>query len=449
MPSIHDLPPELLAHIFREACPRNLLTSSKSAIRKILADKPLLPAVVVLSMVNVRWRGLITSTPSLWTYFEIDSVCWCEATAYQKLMKGLQLFLDRSRCHPLSFKWSCLPQLSADSDAVASYHSAAFSAVMDLLVENSRRWYDVNLTLPSKRSEIPVFAKLRGNLPILRRLELVRICGPLAQQFRDIFTERPPKLECFRMDGGASSDALFFLSKTDQLAVEGITDFDYTGRVIEATATFLSLALEDSWEMGKVLDFCKLPNLKRLDISGVRTNTSWDQPWDVAILVSFVLRSGNGLTSLEIKFVPITDSDMISLLQLIPTLESLCIEEGYDEYENGGGEQNDRRNITVTTNFLERLSRSGEPLRKSGQDSNSFLPILRNLLLGVVSEGLDQCALVNAVMSRTQAPLYDEDRKCCCLQSLRVAVRVGQDDSFQVLSSLKRLGGIEVNLFYI
>ncbi|KAK1223370.1 hypothetical protein PQX77_013769 [Marasmius sp. AFHP31] len=138
-----------------------------------------------------------------------------------------------------------------------------------------------------------------------------------------------------------------------------------------------------------------LPGLENLSVRN-DDFVEWNAPWDVEHILSAL--SLCNLTSLTLTKVPLRDGDFISLLEVMPTLESLS----FSEYIPVFKPRKDPNNMTITPYVLARLSlaNSDFPLMMPRPDSARLLPHLQHLSLCVYAGGLDQRALGKAVLSR-------------------------------------------------
>lgn len=107
-----------------------------------------------------RWREIVLHLPSLWSTIHVNLGGLDGVAAIQEQtsnFRRVQICLQRSTQSPLYIRFK---------RGVEPIDSCT---VLDLLTSHSRRWYDVELYIPSSLSFSLVF-KLRNRIPILRNL---------------------------------------------------------------------------------------------------------------------------------------------------------------------------------------------------------------------------------------------------------------------------------------
>ncbi|KAE9409992.1 hypothetical protein BT96DRAFT_805823, partial [Gymnopus androsaceus JB14] len=120
MSPIHKLPQEMLGEIFQYLCCGDI-----GANRIHTADLRRLPTLI-LSCVCIRWYGLVTTMPALWSSF---AICSLDSPSTSSLV---DLFLARSRSHPI------------DIEIDAYYTSMPVHLLASLTtVESTNRWRHV------------------------------------------------------------------------------------------------------------------------------------------------------------------------------------------------------------------------------------------------------------------------------------------------------------------
>ncbi|KAJ7026858.1 hypothetical protein C8F04DRAFT_1123940 [Mycena alexandri] len=374
---VRRLPSELLVEIFDMCAPPN---ASKTLASDTVADEEdRLNAryLLRLSQVCAFWRGLAMETPRLWSEVVIDMTLWCDAKTPARFTSSLRSHLSRGGNSPL--------RLFADL-------STPQQAVVDLLVEHSRRWRNVSLWFDFQFRNL---AGAKGNLPSLKalhientgdqsdlgevidifevapRLTRVTLCGPLPslpiipwQQLRFFEYITPPPRA-----GQEHTDLFGALSLMSRLSLDTdfSLDFEISGdspvdlhpivsNVSSLSLTFFSVTSQ-SHVLGEVFKALTLPRLKRLEIP-----RRWSDPpplWGQTHFLMFASRSSlqMNLTELEVHIV-ITDEELLKCLSVLPNLTRLGIS------DCGGPHQH----ILITDNLLRHLT--WKP------DSNCLIPHL-------------------------------------------------------------------------
>ncbi|KAK7042993.1 hypothetical protein VNI00_008731 [Paramarasmius palmivorus] len=425
---VHRMPPEILLNIFSFCCERNELDYRA-------------PAVSTLSTVCGRWRDLALSTPALWSSISIRFGYWEEeGDALDRITK---FFLERSRASPL--------RLTLDFTNVA-YEIEDVYPTLQALVQAAPRWASVSLTVTPPILANSVFHPIKGRLPILSHLELVpadtgELDDPVEglELFSDCPALRSVKLspvvvtepvslpfqritflELYYSD---AENAIMFLNRFPNLTK--IT-FSHVGggsaeEHVFLNARHLLVIATECTDVMFPLEYTTLCMLSSFDIrgdSGVAVPTHWED-WDPAPLHTFLARSACNLTSLRLSWLPIQDTEAMSLLQNMASLTSLQL----DEYRTPSP------NVIVTTSFLMCLAVDHG---SSSATSALFLPRLVDLRLSVHRAGLDINALVRAVSTRwLPDPTDASEIGVDCLRYLGLHVMGGRDE----LKALQDFGG--------
>ncbi|KAJ7055664.1 hypothetical protein C8F01DRAFT_1087955 [Mycena amicta] len=114
-----------------------------------------------LAQVCARWRDIIMMTPSFWAKFALDisaleSPSDAKNLMHQELLANLLL---RSQQQPLSFRV-----------VLSNQQSLSAISLFNILSKDAFRWKDVGLWLDSQW--LPSLSMIKGQLPLLQRLEL-------------------------------------------------------------------------------------------------------------------------------------------------------------------------------------------------------------------------------------------------------------------------------------
>ncbi|KAL0569146.1 hypothetical protein V5O48_012820, partial [Marasmius crinis-equi] len=326
---INRLPPEILAEIFRESC--------------IDEEWPLEPDLnafsVVLSVVCSHWWEVATTTAALWSTIILQISDWPSST-HDKLFRTVQLFVSRSKQHPLKISLDFFTGPAAE-----------------LVVQNCDRWSSVDL-----RFKGPTFPHLlgdiHGRLPLLERLKVD--CdddSSLRSHLINIFSHAPAlhslELVCcatstrwnlpwhqirhVRVVRCVEADiysVLPLLRNANEIVIEGL-ESDRVGPGLDTPslgARSVSIGVGDYGDenhliLDRFFNAWTFPSLDTLRVVDRHHRLAGRKSWDVAPLRECLLRSSctGFLSSLHIGGLRIPDVQMISVLELTPSLRSLTI----------------------------------------------------------------------------------------------------------------------------
>ncbi|KAL0576305.1 hypothetical protein V5O48_005681 [Marasmius crinis-equi] len=442
VPAINKIPPEVLTEIFRTACfPSNILNSLPSE-----------PVIITLSAICSVWRQLIWGTPSLWAALEVDF-----RISGPSMVGRIRTFLNRSGTAPLRMR------------IMFGRPSQASEEALGLLISSSERWTTLDLCT-THRLPSTFGPSIRGRLDALEKLKLSYIVFNSAQLkssklnfrslFAGMFSVAPSlrSLEIEQQTGGPCDctlscaslpwenlDALILRQirvEEDLLALSMCPNADQvevdcsrrrpsisaspTLAIVETDATRFSANTATAEDVVELFSRCRFPMLLHLDLATrTKTDPSNDSLWDIATSVKDLLaRSSCALTSLRLWHLPVSDSDVISLLDLTPTLEVLRISESVPmrrERRYTSEDKDFEINNIVSPAFLRRLTVSrGEDNEQTADvpvstHSGTFLPHLKDILLEVYLVGLDQKALRDTIASRT------------CLRTVTIRLRMREN----------------------
>ncbi|KAK1227528.1 hypothetical protein PQX77_009435 [Marasmius sp. AFHP31] len=460
---IHNAPSEILTMIFTFACERNALLPSTT------------PDSLRLSMVCGRWRDIIFSTPNLWASIEVDFDQW--TSNFHVLDELLELFIRQSKASPLRLALT-LP--GADYDGGASGRDEVLS-ILRSLVEQCERWEHVMLKTVPHHFPSPIFELIRDRLPLLRSLYLVKHhesgeldewnhwkqlpfnyfdnCPALRTLHVSPELFEPPEEEialpwtqiktlrvstCFNVTAFpflalCTSAECFELSEAGGVPAG---EADYSNHVVHNRVKIVDVvSAANQGEVDGVLRHVTLGNLSSLRISGSR-NSLVDWPtWDSTCFETFLHRSSCTITSLYLKFLPITDVQTLSLLRMIPTIRSLGIEERMII----------RLNRIVTGRFLDGLNASQESPSPS---STPLVPQLTDLKLVVHARHLDSDAFLTVLSSRwLPDPELGVGVECLRNVAIVVILSSGGDQDFERKGRLDCLecfrdAGMQISVTY-
>ncbi|KAL0579826.1 hypothetical protein V5O48_002178 [Marasmius crinis-equi] len=416
---IHRIAPETIIHIFELCCAGNNLTASGPSIRHTT------PRLLVLSAVCARWRDLALGTPSLWTSFAVDVHGHCVSPT--SLYCLTRLFIDRSRNLLLDMRVGY-----AIGDENNAYD------FFQLLANNSRRWCSLALKITTEASYQSHFENIRGEVPELQKLALTFAgVGPatvgdfLLRAFEDAPSLHTLDLDMelastgvlipwsqikdIKLRSGHVHDTLNILSKlpmAEHVSVEVLFQDQEAFVVPEVClpkVKSLSFCIgteprsDADGALTDLLKHCTFSTLESLSITQLYPpmTQAWDEPWKTGCIRDLIHRSSCSLTTLHICYVPIADFDLVSILELTPALVTLHVLEGFPETYYIGNSR--RKNITITSHFLRRLSVHWHETFEHAKTrfvENIIVPRLQHLELNVYYTDLDQALLINAIVSR-------------------------------------------------
>ncbi|KAF9254438.1 hypothetical protein L218DRAFT_493840 [Marasmius fiardii PR-910] len=461
---IHSMPSEILTTVFAFYFDENVLSREQ------------LPAAIQLSMVCGRWRDIVRSTPSLWSSISIDFVAWTKD--FHVLNQLTECFMEQSKQSPLKLSIH-FPEASFDDP---ESDVAQARPALNILVQHCSRWESVNLLMFPAFHYFNILAPIRGHLPSLKYLSLFDPdTGGWVEDLITIFDSCPllrrlairdplgpleklplpwAQLIVLALTDSYGSPALEFLSRcpgVEQLSLSHVGDVaegeeDYDGHVISDKVKSLAIShAEEQCEVDDILRHSTFSKMTALTVGGNSARHTKEWPaWDGTHLEAFILRSSCIVTTLQLKTIPITDTQTLSLLQLLSTLESLEIEEYLLR----------SKNQIVTKPFLDGLAssnlRSADPIlpRLSNMkllihahkfDPEALLQVLAYRWLpdaGQVTEVGIQCLrfVMIVVFTNAQTPPQDRDALDClrCFKKAGMNLKVTCGDVLEFYPHLKK-----------
>ncbi|KAJ8075931.1 hypothetical protein PM082_021563 [Marasmius tenuissimus] len=374
---VHRLPTEILLEIF------SIVTHEQSVFYPPPQNR-----VIQLSSVCGRWRDIIISAPNLWSSITILFTEWRRKLT--DLEKWVRLFLDRSKTRLLELNLD-FRGMYTDQDHVS------ISPVIRALHDHAARWQVLYLAyapptfaLPLNHHGLPalqqlqtyeeqadIISSLLKNSPCLHTLDVAEIeigeepplnLYPIKTwtvRETDVnpvfrYLARLPVLETIYMHAMGSHDNLDLHS----------TELHYYSN----TVTSLTADFRDQLALNATMNHLTLPRLTSLQVGGYE---GWEDEWPIwtgSAVINFLSRSSCSVTFLCLQNLPIIDDQAISLLEHIPTLLSLAIEERL-EYQDTEAEPVPLPNRIITQHFLQRLTVEHEVFRSSPP----FLPLLTDV----------------------------------------------------------------------
>ncbi|KAF5372864.1 hypothetical protein D9758_001578 [Tetrapyrgos nigripes] len=339
---LRGFPTEILQHIFLHSLP------------------PFSTLDRVQSPINVaqtcsRWRSVAIGTPELWTAFHIfvPEVAYSfdpHTSKCNTLREGLECFLSRSGCCPLS-----ISVYSVDANRWRSDYVLQVTRIVEMLILHHRRWKYLNLRVP-RGSLFPV-QRLRGeDFPCLETVILHGSPGFSDDIISSTFFDNALRL--------GQMDRPFYdvrhdssLAHLTHLVINRILGISHLLVVLEKCVHLVDLSVNPRFDSSHIpLSMITLPKLQKLVVRCVLYNhpdefldhltlpklqvlilkeTSGEvhqQPGTISSLEDLFLRSECCLTNLELRCdldevylseFPVEDA--ISFFKSLPHLKQLAL----------------------------------------------------------------------------------------------------------------------------
>ncbi|KAK1218413.1 hypothetical protein PQX77_018877 [Marasmius sp. AFHP31] len=458
---VHRLPTEILMEIFSIACKENELDSS------------IPPNAINLSSVCGRWWEVIRSAPKMWSSITIPFENW--KGRFPALEKLVLLFLDRSVTEPLHLQ---LHFPGPGFYVLDQDYSSGISSIFRVLHEHAARWQALYLAYPP-----PTFFFTQHDFPVLRKVELYSLHSTLSDTFFSLFGNAQSLrtfdvcgelLEDFRFDIPFHQIKTLFVRNPyvtavfashfarfpalETLYMKGIScdgdpsDQDNTEHHLSKTITSATFEFDIQPALDITFRLLTLPSLTSLEVRGSEGPPYVWPIWEGGAVTDFLSRSSCSITSLFLKNLPITSDQTITLLEHIPTLASLEIEEceRMDEELEVEPEVEPLPNRIVTQFFLQRLTVEHKVFRPF-RPSHSFLPLLTDITIAMRKDDSVEHGLFNAVASRwIPDPEEAKEIGVKSLKSVAITLleREGDSDERRWLKSLEyfRDAGLRLRL---
>ncbi|KAF5337596.1 hypothetical protein D9758_014935 [Tetrapyrgos nigripes] len=320
---IRRLPSDILGRVF------SLLCAENSIYLKL--DLP----AFCLSQVCAKWRKLVLSTPSLWSSLYVDAEC---SRPDEHVKALVDLYLQRSKHHPLHLRLSMLRETSLASDVLKSISA------------HSARWRSLSLKIRPILLKEDNFPSVKSNLPSLTRLRIWQLrlqpnAGSfevfrIAPMLKDIAISANPWISIplplgpdiwLTFHSCDVRDAFQYLTmratEVRDLTFSECTNFpDVPDNVTLHNLHTLTIAVHyKSPNLSFFLDSLILPSLTKLRLSLAKGHEPVFFEYTHDSMTSFLNRSGCSITSLELTNLRILDGDVLSLIRILPSLTSLTM----------------------------------------------------------------------------------------------------------------------------
>ncbi|KAJ8075913.1 hypothetical protein PM082_021545 [Marasmius tenuissimus] len=356
-----------------------------------------------LSNVCGRWREVTRSASKLWSSISIHFKGW--KGKFSALKKLVRLFLDRSQSQPLKLHL----------DFVGAYReqgSSALEPIFRALYKHAARWQFLSLDNPPFTFTFPmddelglpalqrlkvsdaqpgIFLSISENSPRLSTVEITDILG------EDVPIDRPDQIKTLIVRDSYLELAIQYLARFPALETLHMrrvsfedSEWDTAEHLSSNTITSFTPECCDQLSLDDTLHYLTLPHLTSLQVCGFGWTLDEWPTWKGGAVIDFLSRSSCSITSL--KNLPITDVQTISLLEHIPALVSLKIEERPTRMNSEDPEEVPSPNRIITQPFLQRLT--------VDRSSRPFLPLLTDLTIAMRKDDHVEQGLFNAVGSR-------------------------------------------------
>ncbi|EEB89739.1 hypothetical protein MPER_12131 [Moniliophthora perniciosa FA553] len=356
-------------------------------------------------MVCGRWRDIALGTPALWSYIHFsfwgDDMELLPQHAGNRLVRKVQLLLNHSGNCPLDLTLDLFATDDWGTPAIPVYTEP----IIDALVRHSHRWATLDLTAGQKVLSSASWLPISERLPLLRNLRFcpVRLNEDQQDLIVDFFGVCPVLNTCTSICGGRTAlpwaqitavellewklDPIFQLLTpanagtwkrlTLMLDVE-VHQTVATGSIGSACLNMLNALTVEACLHTQIacgFDILTTPQLSSLEIRGCVSREFKDkfssESWDGKPIAAFLKRSSCIITHLHLKWLPMTDKHAIFLLQQMPHIESLIIEECSRQVDDR------RMNKIVVPSLLQKLLLDGS------SPTERILPQLSSLELVV------------------------------------------------------------------
>uniref|UniRef100_A0A0W0F4D0 F-box domain-containing protein n=1 Tax=Moniliophthora roreri TaxID=221103 RepID=A0A0W0F4D0_MONRR len=309
-------------------------------------------------------------------------------------------------------------------DYLAPPHEVVASTC-EVLTQNSSRWNTLSLCFYEGAIELSMLEPIRGNLAILQNLEIhIQEETGRKEPFQSPFFNDCPSLNTVDLNlTGPSSErirlpwqhitSLTLNTWNPNLgeifrALSVCTNLRRLAWSLDGTAVLasnnvhlshlqsLSITVDEPEILSVLLPHLSVPKLSSIELCN--SSDTWrDRTWDEEPFKRFLIQSSCTITSLHLRYLPITDIRVLLFLELLPNLHSFCLQECTYKYPPPPTpiylRIRMKDNVVVTRTFLTRLTIDCESLAKP------IVPRLTDLEL-VLNVGLEQQALIEMLSSR-------------------------------------------------
>ncbi|KAJ7593459.1 hypothetical protein C8J56DRAFT_498593 [Mycena floridula] len=411
---IRKLPPEVLRQIFVVVCSRG----------SRLGHGVDIPALTLAGVCS-HWGLVCSEIKELWSTIIFDPEPYPRDPGHSP---ALRFLLNKSDPHPLRL------------EILGLVDTPSARGLLRALAAESNRWSELTVGIDIDARLFNEFAVIRSRLPILRTLTL-----PYGVPHLDCFKVAPlldtldidpepevPDLPWVQLRNltlratKRSISSIHFLSLCPALVSANLifpSQYNVESANIHLQSNLSFLTIEVNQADLRVdlplLSQLTLPALRSLSI---KSHYTFYRVFPMARLQSLISRSQCIITTLSWAGIPTDFTQWISLLQSVPSLQSLSVQD-FGRYKVGDDLVNDA--------FFDLLS---------GPTDSPFLPSLRHLSLVIANRNslaFTTSSLIRALQIRWTR---DDRRNIVCLKSFRLHLPWHSLDS-QAIEPLKRLVG--------
>jgi len=361
------------------------------------------------------WRALITSTPRLWSSFEIE-IKGPPVNTFEydmNILAALEMWLKRSRSYPLSFKIVHQPYTSGPLPDMRS------ARILEMLVSHSDRWKHAHIIVPNiclavAQSLVP------HRFPSLLSLTL-QTNGPWEPEVPfDIHSLGAPWSQLTSLDLQPDYNHLLTLDDLLWILSEAVNLKSCTlgaDCILSADARKIDCihrpALEDlkivfqgglnsgngerpEQHMVDFLTLLMLPSIRSFQIewlvqwNGIGGLDSWS-PIHQSQFASFLRHIGNTVETLGLIYLPLGKDDVLQCIKHVPNVKLLDIRSSFAE----------ERNDPVTDDFFRALTVNSSAL--NSRSSTASLPALQEISLMCNGGSYHPATLLTMIQSRRES----------------------------------------------
>ncbi|KAE9388746.1 hypothetical protein BT96DRAFT_980927 [Gymnopus androsaceus JB14] len=428
---IRKLPNETLQSIFDYACDWNLLQE----FPWFLESDP--PTIISSSPMAYLPASSISATCSRWR------------SVSNAFTDALELYLGRSKEYPLMINL----QVSDDSDRTLLYPDIP---AWILLLRHSQRWkvfqhigeWILEANNVHEIVEFSLLEEIRMEQTNLDEDEMFYFGD--APKLRDLDIFDPERLDVERLGEHSWRQITHLNVPAMHWPLEEIMNFSPNLTSLTLWESYgnptISLALPRTYNRlsslrlkvfdstadtsltEHILSSFTFPSLLELHVEAV--GTPYTQVWPRRVFSAFMARSSCSITKISFQHIPISHSDLNSVLYLLPCLHDFSI----NNHGVLGSE-------TITSSFISSLHSSGRS--ELTGSSSPLVPRLRYLSLEFEGADFDDAAFISTVASRwLPDPDYAVRVGVDCLRSvvLKFLSREVDETVYKPLRNLDRMG---------
>ncbi|KAF5343687.1 hypothetical protein D9757_010215 [Collybiopsis confluens] len=412
---IRRLPDELLCEVFDWCCGMNCFFVTELPVSTAFTFKSA-PAMA-LSSVCSRWRRIALAMPSIWSRIALDWGARVSSEGPWGNENTFPLFLSlaRSLSRPLTIE---LNAIHSNLELSVGY-DGHLHPIIAKLTEQVHRWQKFTLVESGLCMLKDLFIET-SQFPMLEDMEL----HEYEVSTVDFLAGKAPNLKKLTWDGWPPLPVSISTEIFPQIVhIESSLEPALLEDLLEANPNLISLTaegnenlwseeeyiarprtcprmetlsvqdLEDNYPEKSVFSAMRCPSLKSLHLSCLQRIHAWT---GFNFFMDFVQRSSFPLTTLCLNNFPLSDSNLVYLLNHVPTLMNLTV----DDTRRPHYEAKDPE--LELNPFTERFINSLHAYQTSSLRSNAspIVPRLRSLTLSSRVKEFNDAAVMDMVRSR-------------------------------------------------